>query len=122
MTLEWVSPTRLLTIGFDGVTLRWLDAEGGAGDQQGTTITLRTRCYFARWVASQGRLLCTQGEGVFLDPKTGATHPMRARNPDGSAGSAVVTGQGFRIETAVMSYTSASTATFARRLTIARTT
>ena len=97
MTLEWVSSTRLLTIGFDGVTLRWLDAEGGTGDQNGTTITLRTRCYFARWIAPQGRLLCTQGEGVFLDPKTGATHPMRARNPDGSAGSAVVTGQGFRI-------------------------
>ena len=97
MTLEWVSSTRLLTIGFDGVTLRWLDAEGGAGDQKGTTITLKTRCYFARWLASQGRLLCTQGEGVFLDPKTGATQPMRARNPDGSAGSAVVTGQGFRI-------------------------
>ena len=97
MTLEWVSPTRLLTIGFDGVTLRWLDAEGGAGDQKGMTVTLKTRCYFARWLASQERLLCTQGEGVFVDFKTGTAHPMRARNPDGSPGSAVVTGQGFRI-------------------------
>jgi len=97
VTLEWVSSTRLLTIGFDGVTLRWLDAEGGAGDQNGTTITLKTRCYFARWIASQDRLLCTQGEGIFVDIKTGKAQSLRARNPDGSPGSAVVTGQGFRM-------------------------
>jgi serine/threonine protein kinase len=96
-TLEWVSPTRLLTIANDGVTLHWLDAEIGASDEKGMTVTLKTRCYFGHWIAAQKRLLCTQGEGVFEDIKTGASRALRARNADGSPGSAVVTGQSFRI-------------------------
>jgi serine/threonine-protein kinase len=96
-TLEWVSPTRLLTIANDGVTLHWLDAEVGASEEKGMTVTLKTRCYFGHWIASQNRLLCTQGEGIFEDIKTGASRALRARNADGSPGSAVVTGQSFRI-------------------------
>ncbi|HEY3934384.1 MAG TPA: serine/threonine-protein kinase [Gemmatimonadales bacterium] len=96
-TLDWISPTRLLDIANDGVTLHWLDSEIGASDEQGMSVTLKTRCYFGRWLADQKRLLCTEGEGVFEDIKTGMTRALRAGNPDGSPGSAVVTGQSFRV-------------------------
>jgi eukaryotic-like serine/threonine-protein kinase len=96
-TLEWVSATRLLAIANDGVTLHWLDAETGASEEKGTTVALKTRCYFGRWIASQQRLLCAQGEGTFEDIKTGTMRAIRSRNTDGSPGSTVVTGQSFRI-------------------------
>ncbi len=96
-TLEWVSPTRLFTIANDGVTFHWLDAETGASQANGMTLTLKARCYFGSWVASQNRLLCGQGEGVFEDIKTGVTRAIRTGNPADSAGSAVVTGQAFRV-------------------------
>jgi serine/threonine-protein kinase len=96
-TLDWVSPTRILAIANDGVTLHWLDSEVGASDEKSMTVKLKTRCYFGRWIASQKRLLCSQGEGVFEEISTGKTHPLRARNVDGSPGSSVVTGQSFRI-------------------------
>jgi serine/threonine-protein kinase len=66
-TLDWVSPTRLFAIANDGVTLHWLDAETGASDASGMTITLKSRRYYGSWVGSQNRLLCGQGEGVFED-------------------------------------------------------
>jgi serine/threonine-protein kinase len=96
-TLDWVSPTRILAIANDGVTLHWLDADVGASDEKSMTVRLKTRCYFGRWIASQQRLLCAQGEGVFEDIATGVTRALRARNDDGSPGSTVVTGQSFRI-------------------------
>ena len=96
-TLEWVSPTRLLTIDGEGTGLHWLDAEVGASEAPGMTAALKARCYFGRWVASQQRLLCAQGEGVFEEIKTGTTRAIRARNADGTSGSTVVTGQEFQI-------------------------
>ncbi len=96
-TLEWVSPTRLFTIDGEGTGLHWLDAEVGASEASGMTAALKSRCYFARWIASQQRLLCTQGEGVFEEIKTGITRPIRARNSDGTPGSTVVTGQEFQL-------------------------
>jgi serine/threonine-protein kinase len=96
-TLDWVSPTRLLDIANDGVTLHWLDSEIGASDEKGMTVLLKQRCYFARWIAPRRQLLCSQGQGVFEDITTGVTRALRAGNSDGTPGSAVVTGQSFRI-------------------------
>ncbi len=94
-TLEWVSPTRLLTIGNAGYGMQWLDPEIGAIEGEGEVQI--SRCVFGAWIAADRQLLCSFDEGgAVVDPVTGARAPIRARNADGTPGGPV-TGFAFRL-------------------------
>jgi eukaryotic-like serine/threonine-protein kinase len=92
-TLDWVSPARLVATTDDGSILHWLDPEGGVTDEK---VRLAARCVLARWIASDGRLLCTRGFGELRNLKSGASTTIRGRNADGSPGP-IVFGDAFRI-------------------------
>jgi serine/threonine protein kinase len=96
VTLEWVSPTRLLVLTADGYKLAWLDPEVGVVEQ-GRITGSGARCVFGQWIAEEKQLLCSFNESAtFIDPATGRTTPLRARAADGSPGSPLA-GSAFRI-------------------------
>jgi eukaryotic-like serine/threonine-protein kinase len=95
-TLEWVSPRRLMAITNDGRVVNWLDPEVGATDANSTKVVLARPCLFARWIESQGGLLCNTQQSAELNPKAGKRSLIRARNADGSPGAPVL-GSAFQV-------------------------
>ena len=96
-TLEWISPTRLMTITGDGSSLNWLDPEVGVIEEKVGDKELKKRCIFGRWIEKGRQVLCSAaGEGSVLELASGAMTTIRTRNADGSPG-AIVAGSAFRI-------------------------
>src|SRR5688500_13943361 len=63
VTLEWVSPTRLLVLTADGYKLAWLDPEVGVVEQ-GRITGSGARCVFGQWIADEKQLLCSFNESA----------------------------------------------------------
>ena len=73
VTLEWISPTRLMMLHNQGYQLSWIDIDGGA-----TKSIAIPRCLYGRWLADEKLILCSQNEsGSLLDPVTGSQWPIR---------------------------------------------
>ena len=85
LTLEWVSPTRLMMIYSQGYQLSWLDAEGGASKS-----TIIPRCILGRWLEAEKLILCSQNEtGSLLNPVSGQQWTIRKQAEAGSGGGAL---------------------------------
>jgi serine/threonine-protein kinase len=90
-TLEWSSPTTLLTATLDGYRMVWLDPQVG----QTRTKDIVARCLFGRWIAAERRLMCRlNGRAVVVDPESGENWVVHVTAPDGSDGPPL-TGSGF---------------------------
>ena len=82
VTLEWISPTRLMMIHNQGYLLSWVDIDGGASK----SIQV-PRCLYGRWLADEKLILCSQNEsGSLLDPATGRQWPIRREVSDTDGG------------------------------------
>jgi serine/threonine-protein kinase len=93
-TLEWVSPTTLLLIDYEGSRLNWLDPEGSQRPRSSRT---RASLGFGHWIPEDRQLISSRnGAALVIDPETGETWPVRSTLPDGSPGS-VLAGSGFRV-------------------------
>ncbi len=92
--LEWVSPSSLVLIDFEGSRLSWLDPEGS---QRPRSIATNASLGFGHWIPEDRQVLSSRNfAGQIFDPETGETWPIRSTLPDGSAGS-VLAGSAFRI-------------------------
>ena len=82
VTLEWISPTRLMMIHNQGYQLSWVDIDGGAAK----SIQI-PRCLHGDWLADEKLILCGQNEsGSLLDPATGRQWPIRRAVSDSDGG------------------------------------
>jgi serine/threonine-protein kinase len=91
-SIEWLSPTELLVEQRDGRRLSWLDPESGP-----TRTKDVTRCVVSHWIPEDRQLICSyNGMATIMDPESGQEWVVRARRPDGSAGSPLV-GSSFRL-------------------------
>jgi len=96
-TLEWISPTRLMTTADDGFRLLWLDAELGAVENAEFASGSIKRCVFGFWIANDKTLLCSFNEfAQVLDPKSGEVFPVTGRTADGTSG-VQLSGSAFRL-------------------------
>ncbi|HEU5050945.1 MAG TPA: protein kinase [Gemmatimonadales bacterium] len=92
--LEWVSPTSVLLIDFEGNRLSWLDPEGS---QRPRTSPTRASLGFGHWIPEDRQLISSRnGTALIFDPETRESWPVRSTLPDGSPGS-VLAGSAFRI-------------------------
>jgi hypothetical protein len=92
VTLEWVSPTRLMMLHNQGHQLSWIDTDAGAS----TPITI-PRCVFGQWLEAEQLILCGQNEsGSLIDPATGSQVPLR-RSPEGQAAGSALVGVSLRM-------------------------
>jgi tRNA A-37 threonylcarbamoyl transferase component Bud32 len=93
-TLEWVSPTSLLLIDFEGSRLSWLDP---GGSQRPRSSPAGASLGFGHWIPEDRQVISSRnGTALIIDPETGETWPVRSTLPDGSPGS-VLAGSAFRI-------------------------
>ena len=91
---EWVSPTSLLLIDFEGSRLSWLDPEGSQRPRSSPTMA---SIGFGHWIAGHGKLISSRnGTALIYDPETRESWPVRSTLPDGSPGS-VLAGSAFRV-------------------------
>ncbi|HEU4828560.1 MAG TPA: serine/threonine-protein kinase [Gemmatimonadales bacterium] len=92
--LEWVSPTSLLLVDFEGSRLSWLDPEGSQRPRSSAT---KASLGFGHWIPEDRRIISSRnGTALIVDPETGESWPVRSTLPDGSPGS-VLAGSAFRI-------------------------
>ena len=93
-TLEWISPTSLLLIDYEGNRLNWLDPEGS---QRPRSVRTRASLGFGHWIPEDRQVISSRnGTALVIDPETDETWPVRSTLPDGSPGS-VLAGSGFRV-------------------------
>jgi serine/threonine-protein kinase len=93
-TLEWVSPTSVLLIDYEGSRLNWLDPEGSQRPRSSRT---RASLGFGHWIPEDRQVISSRnGTALVIDPETDETWPVRSTLPDGSPGS-VLAGSGFRV-------------------------
>jgi hypothetical protein len=93
-TLEWVSPTSLLFVDFEGSRLNWLDPEGSQRPRSSRTTA---PIGFGHWIPEDRQLISSRnGIALVFDPETLESWPVRSTLPDGSPGS-VLAGSAFRI-------------------------
>ena len=93
-TLEWISPTSLLLIDYEGSRLNWLDP---GGSQRPRSSRVRASLGFAHWIPEDRQVISSRnGSALVVDPETGESWPVRSTLPDGSPGS-VLAGSGFRV-------------------------
>jgi serine/threonine-protein kinase len=92
--LEWVSPTSLLLIDFEGQRFSWLDPEGSQRPRSGAT---RASLGPGHWIPEDRQLISSRnGTALVFDPETLESWPVRSTLPDGSPG-AVLFGSAFRV-------------------------
>jgi serine/threonine-protein kinase len=92
-TLEWISPTALLLIDYEGSRLSWLDREGSQRPRSIVTTALG----YGHWIPEDRQVISSRnGTALIMDPETGETWPVRSTLPDGSPGS-VLSGSAFRV-------------------------
>ena len=92
-TLEWSSPTTLLTTTLDGYRMVWLDPQVG----QTRVRDIAARCLFGRWIPEERRLMCRlNGRAVVVDPESGEDWVVHVTAPDGADGPPL-TGSGFLV-------------------------
>ncbi len=86
--VAWLSSTELLVEQLDGRRLTWLDPESGPTRSQDVT-----RCVVAHWIPEDRQMICSfNGMATIMDPDSGKEWVVRATQPDGSAGPALVGG------------------------------
>ena len=92
MAIQWLSPTELLVVDFDGNRLTWLDPEGGNSRTRPIA-----RCALGMWVPELSQLICSYNRTAqLIDPESGARSAIRLTKPDGTPAGLLV-GTAFRV-------------------------
>jgi eukaryotic-like serine/threonine-protein kinase len=92
MMLNWLSPTEIFALGWDGDRAFWIDPGGGEPRERAIV-----RCPLGIWAPELGELLCSfNNSATTINLESRATHLVRTVKGDGTAG-APISGSDFRI-------------------------
>jgi eukaryotic-like serine/threonine-protein kinase len=92
MVLNWLSPTEILALGWDGDRAFWINPGGGEPRERAIV-----RCPQGIWAPDLGELLCSfNNSATTINLESGATHLVRTVKSDGTAGGPI-SGSDFRL-------------------------